>query len=179
MGQHKQPQKGTFTLSCAASGRDLDLRNRSFIKVWKKCIKQGDLGSSESVALGSALCTGAVQLALQVWLCRALVLTPAPPGWNFCRLQTGSWQGVFSSCRSSKPVLGAWACVDLQSRLRGEEPGFSTHTHTHTGSESCPAFRSGEQGHCSSLTGNYAFQRKCGGFWDARVLPAGRRKTRM
>lgn len=55
-----QPQKETFTLSCDASGRDLDLRSRSFIKVWKKCIKLGNLKSSESVALGSAPCIGAV-----------------------------------------------------------------------------------------------------------------------
>lgn len=71
-------------------------------------MKPGDLGSSESVALGSALCRGAVQLALQVWLCRALVLPPAPPGWNFCWLQTGSSQGGFSSCPPSKP--GFWVC---------------------------------------------------------------------
>lgn len=55
-----QPQKETFTPSCGASGKDLDLRSRSFIKVWKKCIKLENLKSSESVALGSALCIGAV-----------------------------------------------------------------------------------------------------------------------
>lgn len=67
VGQHKQagdreiqPQKETFTASCDASGRDLGLRSRSFIKVWKKCIKLGCLESSESVALGSALCIAAV-----------------------------------------------------------------------------------------------------------------------
>lgn len=53
------PQKGTFTLSCRALGRDLDLRSSSFIKVWKKCIKVGNLQSSESVARGSALCVAA------------------------------------------------------------------------------------------------------------------------
>lgn len=67
VGQHEQagdseiqPQKAAFPPLCNASGKDLDLRTRSFIKVWKKCIKVGNLKSSESVALGSALCIDAV-----------------------------------------------------------------------------------------------------------------------
>lgn len=144
----------------------MDLRDGSCIKVWKKCINRGDLGSSESVALGSALCIGAVQLALQVWLCTALVLPPAPPGWNFCCLQTASCQGGFSSCHSSKPVLGSWACGDLQSWLKGEEPGLSTQP----GSESCPALRSDEQGRCPALSNKeLSFQEECGGFGDAKL----------
>lgn len=44
------PQKETFTLSCDASGRDLDWKSSSFFKVWKKGTKVGNLQSSESVA---------------------------------------------------------------------------------------------------------------------------------
>lgn len=94
----------------------MDLRDRSCIKVWKKCIKRGDLGSSESVALGSALCIGAEQLALQVWLCRALVLPPAPPAWNFCWLQTALCQGGFfllSLKGTCTQILGLWRSPEL------------------------------------------------------------------
>lgn len=69
---------------------------------------------------------------------------------------------------TSKPGLGSRDRTELQTWLRGGEPGFSPHL----GPESCPAVLGQmEQGHRPTPTaGNSPVQAKCGGFWGTKVL---------